>query len=73
MEVTFSKNPAAKEQTCTENGNEEYWHCTYCDKYFSDEDCTTEVCTVCKEKVKEGTVIPKLEHDWDTPSYRCAD
>lgn len=22
--------------TCTENGNQEYWHCTGCDKYFSD-------------------------------------
>ena len=45
----------AKEPTCTENGNIEYWHCTVCDKYFSDEACT-EVIT------QAQTVIPAQGH-----------
>ncbi len=30
------KHTKAKEETCTENGNSEYWTCTKCGKYFSD-------------------------------------
>ena len=33
---------AAKNPTCTEAGNKEYWSCEECDKIFSDEDCTIE-------------------------------
>ena len=29
--------------TCTENGNTAYWHCTECNKYFSDEACENEI------------------------------
>ena len=29
--------------TCTTAGNTAYWHCTDCDKYFSDAACTTEI------------------------------
>lgn len=29
--------------TCTEDGNIAYWHCTECDKYYSDEDGKTEI------------------------------
>ena len=32
----------AKAPTCTEDGNSEYWTCSVCGKYFSDEDGTTE-------------------------------
>lgn len=32
-----------KAATCTENGNSAYWHCSNCDKYFSDENGTTEI------------------------------
>ena len=33
----------AKEPTCTEPGNSEYWTCSVCGKYFSDENGTTEI------------------------------
>lgn len=29
--------------TCTENGNIPYWHCSNCNKYFADENATTEI------------------------------
>ena len=29
--------------TCTEDGNVEYWYCSDCEKYFADEDATTEL------------------------------
>lgn len=46
---------AAVEPTCTERGNIAYWHCTVCDKYFSDEDCTREI-------KLEDTVLLALGH-----------
>ncbi len=33
----------AKEPTCTEDGNSEYWTCSICNKFFSDEEGTTEI------------------------------
>lgn len=33
----------ANTSTCTENGNIAYWYCSLCEKYFSDEDGTTEI------------------------------
>ena len=33
----------AKEATCTEDGNIEYWKCSECGKFFSDEAGTTEI------------------------------
>ena len=33
----------AKAPTCTEDGNSEYWTCSVCGKFFSDEDGTTEI------------------------------
>ncbi len=41
----------ALEATCNENGNEAYWYCSLCGKYFSDEDGIVET-TV------EDTIIP---------------
>ncbi len=36
---TLVRTPA-KEATCTENGNFEYWYCSACEKYFSDAECS---------------------------------
>ena len=43
----------AKAATETECGNIEYWHCTVCGKYFSDENGRNEI-------TEEETVIPKI-------------
>lgn len=37
---------SAKDATCTENGNKEYWYCGDCSTYFADEACTTETTAV---------------------------
>lgn len=34
-----------KDASCTENGNTAYWKCVLCDRYFSDENGTTEIPT----------------------------
>ncbi|MCD7729111.1 MAG: choice-of-anchor I family protein [Clostridia bacterium] len=47
----------AKAVTCTENGNTEYWYCSVCEKYFSDEDGTTEISV-------EDTVIAATGHNY---------
>lgn len=48
-----------KASTCIEDGNIEYWHCTICDKYFSDEGKT--------EITKDKIVIPHhiISDEWD--------
>lgn len=33
----------SRSASCTENGNIEYWYCSVCNKYFFDENCTTEI------------------------------
>ncbi len=45
--------------TCEAAGNIEYWYCSGCDKYFTDEACTTEIS-------KDSTVISALGHDYGT-------
>ncbi|MBQ7161617.1 MAG: hypothetical protein IJR90_07915, partial [Clostridia bacterium] len=45
----------AVEPTCTENGNNAYWYCTKCFKYFSDELGSTRI-------TLEDTVIPAKGH-----------
>ena len=45
----------AKAATCTEAGNNEYWHCEVCDKYFKNEECT-------QETSKEAETIKALGH-----------
>ena len=37
---------AAKEATCTQDGNIEYYHCTKCGENFADEAGTTQLVTV---------------------------
>ena len=44
-----------KKATCTEAGNTEYWYCSVCKKYFSDEDGT-------KETTLVATVVPATGH-----------
>ena len=50
---------AAKAATTAADGDKEYWHCSICDKYFSDENATTEI------KLSD-TVIAKLEPETTT-------
>lgn len=52
--------------TCTEPGNSEYWYCSGCDKYFSDEAGTAEI-------LEAQTVIPAKGHTWGTATYTWAD
>ena len=48
----------AKDPTCVEEGNIEYWYCAGCEKYFADEAAE-------KEIAKEKTVLAATgEHDW---------
>ena len=44
----------AKDATCTENGINEYWYCSKCDKHFAVAECTT---------VMTDWEIPALGHD----------
>ena len=46
-----------KDATCTADGNEEYWTCEICGKYFSDEAGTTEI-------KLEDVVIPATGHHY---------
>lgn len=51
---------AAKAPTCTQDGNIEYWHCTTCNKYYSDNSCDPS-----KEITLQSTVLPaahSLQH-----------
>ena len=45
----------AKAATCTKEGNIEYWHCAYCDQYFSDATLTQKI-------TKEETIIKAKGH-----------
>ena len=49
----------AKDATCTESGNKEYWTCKYCGKYFLSDD--TNPATATAVELSE-TVIPALNH-----------
>lgn len=43
--------------TCTTAGNNAYWYCTKCEKYFSDEECT-------KVIKKDSWIIKATGHNW---------
>ena len=47
----------AKDASCTEAGNTEYWYCEGCEKCFADENATEEVS-------KSSVTIKALGHDW---------
>ena len=53
---TMQAHPA-NAATCTTAGNSAYWHCTECNKYFSDAEGNTEI-------ELDSTVIPATGHDW---------
>lgn len=59
----------AKAATCTEAGNEAYWTCSGCGKYFSDENGTNEI-------EKDSWVLKTLGHDMtktDAKEATCAE
>lgn len=51
-----------KDATCTEYGNEEYWACDTCGKYFSDANGDTEI-------AKDSWIISAINHDWNDAVY----
>ena len=54
----------SKAATCTEAGNNAYWTCSGCGKYFSDKDGTNEI-------AKDSWVIPTTRHDWSNHDGIC--
>lgn len=56
------ENIAYKAATCLEEGNVTYYHCTTCDKYYSDSNGNTEISI-------EDTILPKADHTPVTDPY----
>lgn len=62
---TLEHRPA-KEATAAEHGNTEYWYCTACGKYFSDQAGQNEICL-------EDTILdklPEIESETETEPAR---
>ena len=53
------KKTEAKDATCSESGNKEYWTCEHCGKYFLSDDTNPETA---KAVEQSETVIPALKH-----------
>ena len=51
----------AKDATCTEAGNTEYWTCSECEKLFSDEEGTTEITAADTVVAAKGHSLEKTE------------
>lgn len=49
----------AKEPTCTEDGNKEYYVCNGCEKWFEDEEGTVEILD------KDSVIIPTKGHNYE--------
>ena len=49
----------AKDATCAEDGNKEYWTCEHCGKYFLSDDTNPETA---KAVEQSETIIPALKH-----------
>ena len=49
----------AKDATCAEDGNKEYWTCEHCKKYFLSDDTNPETA---KAVEQSETIIPALKH-----------
>lgn len=69
----------AKDATCTEDGNVDYWYCTSCNKYFSDEKGNNEISSsdiVIKAKGHTVVIDPAVEatteHEGLTEGSHCA-
>ena len=68
----------AKDATCTEDGNIAYWYCSVCNKYFFDENGTTEITlddtvikahhTMTKTEAKE----PTCTEEGNNAYYTCS-
>ncbi len=56
----------AKEATCKENGNKEYWNCDNCGKYFADTAST-------KEVTETDIIIPATGHNYGKPIFNWSD
>lgn len=70
---------AAKDATCTVAGNIPYWYCTTCEKYFSDENGSTEVAladTVVAATGHTEVIIPDVAPTYDaagsTGGVKCS-
>ena len=53
------KKVEVKAETCTENGNKEYWTCEHCGKYFLSDDANPETA---KAVEQSEFIIPALNH-----------
>ena len=68
----------AKAATCTEDGNIAYWHCSVCNKYFSDENGTNGIAladTVIKAHhtlTKTDAKEPTCTEDGNNEYYTCS-
>ena len=56
----------AKDATCTESGNKEYWTCEHCGKYFLSDDTNPE--TAKAVELSEIT-IPPIKHSYDKNGF----
>ena len=52
---------AVSSDICTSIGNIEYWSCSECDKYFSDENGNTEI--------EKDSIKVQADHVWKDPTY----
>ena len=58
----LTQKTEAKNPTCTEPGNIEYWTCERCGKHFSDENATEEI-------TEEETIIKATGHSYGEPVW----
>lgn len=56
---------AYRAPTCTEKGNNAYWHCTVCGRYFADAEAKTET-------TLENTVLPATGHTPNAAGTKCS-
>ena len=61
----------AKAATCTEAGNDEYWYCGGCKKYFEDEACTTETNISKLTRPATGHTYGEVEYTWSNDYGTC--
>lgn len=57
----MTHHDAVSSDICTSIGNIEYWSCSECDKYFSDENGNTEI--------EKDSIKVQADHVWNDPTY----